>query len=182
MLEGAGITDSHLVLLLQGFQSVVQFIGALMGAAFTDKMGRRPQLLVSTAVIAALFAIITALNATNLSKDPSTGTLTPKNSAQAKAEIAMIFLFGFVFAVGWTPLQGLYAVEVLRFESRSKGMALYTFCGNIAGFYNTFVTGIAFTGAGWKYYYLFIFWNLCVFIFMYFFFVETKNRTVSLNA
>lgn len=51
-------------------------------------------------------------------------------------------------------MQGLYAVEVLRYESRAKGMAVYTLVGNVAGFYNTFVTGIAFSGAGWRYYYL----------------------------
>jgi hypothetical protein len=38
----------------------------------------------------------------------------------------------------------------LRYESRAKGMALYNFLLNIANFYNTFVTGIAFSGAGWK--------------------------------
>jgi len=49
---------------------------------------------------------------------------------------------------------------------------------NIASFYNTFVTGIAFTGAGWKYYFLFVFWDAFEFVFIYFFFVETKNRTL----
>jgi hypothetical protein len=49
---------------------------------------------------------------------------------------------------------------------------------NIAGFYNTFVTGIAFTGAGWKYYFLFVFWDAFEFVFIYFFFVETKKRTL----
>jgi hypothetical protein len=29
-------------------------------------------------------------------------------------------------------------------------MAFYNFWVNIANFYNTFVTGIAFAGAGWK--------------------------------
>ena len=153
MLSGAGIEDNHLQLLLQGMQSVLSFIGALIGAAFTDKWGRRPQLLVSISIIVVLFAIILPLNATNITKLPD-GTLTAKSKNQANAEIAMIFIFSFVAAAGITPLQGLYAVEVLRFESRSKGMAVYTLWGNIASFYNTFVTGIAFSKAGWKYYYL----------------------------
>ena len=55
---------------------------------------------------------------------------------------------------------------------------MYNFWVNIASFYNTFVTGIAFTGAGWKYYFLFIFWDIFEFAFIYFFFVETKNRTL----
>ncbi len=146
MLAGAGITDAHLVLLLQGINAIVSFAGALLGAYYTDKWGRRPQLLISTTIIVILFAIITALNATNLEKS-STGVLTAISSGQAKAEVAMIFIFAFVFAAGWTPLQGLYCVEVLAYENRAKGMAFHTFWTNIAGFYNTFVTGIAFTDA-----------------------------------
>jgi MFS family permease len=146
MLPGAGITDTQLVLLLQGINALVSFIGALIGAYFTDKWGRRPQLLVSTGLIVILFAIITALNATNLTTSAA-GKLVAISSSQAKAEVAMIFIFSFVFAAGWTPLQGLYCVEVLAYENRAKGMAFHTFWTNIAGFYNTFVTGIAFTDA-----------------------------------
>jgi Na+/melibiose symporter-like transporter len=83
-----------------------------------------------------------------------------------------------VYSAGWTPLQALYPVEVLRYESRAKGMGFYNFWVNIAGFYNTFVTGIAFTGAGWKYYFLFIFWDVLEVALIYFLFVETKNRTL----
>lgn len=72
----------------------------------------------------------------------------------------------------------MYPVECLRFESRAKGMGLSTFAINIALFYNTFVTEIAFTGAGWKYYFLFIFWDIFEFVFIYFFFVETSKRTL----
>lgn len=49
---------------------------------------------------------------------------------------------------------------------------------NIASFYNTFVTGIAFTGAGWKYYFLFIFWDTFEVLVIYFLFVETSKRTL----
>lgn len=105
MLSSAGIDDVHLQLLLQGMQSVVSFIGALIGAAYTDRWGRRPQLMVGTGLIVVLYAIITALNATNIATGTD-GTTLAKNAGQAKAEIAMIFLFSFVFAVAWTPMQG----------------------------------------------------------------------------
>ncbi|MCJ1314420.1 hypothetical protein MMC25_008102 [Agyrium rufum] len=177
MLAGAGITSNNTRLLLQGLQNVVSFIGAIIGAIFTDKWGRRPQLLTSIGIVVIIFVLITALNATNIAYD-STGTLTAKNGGQAKAEIAFIFIFGFVISCGFTPLQALYPVEVLRYESRAKGMGMYNFWTNIALFYNTFVTGIAFTGAGWKYYFLFIFWDMFEFVFIYFFFVETKQRTL----
>lgn len=76
------------------------------------------------------------------------------------------------------PLQALCPVEVLRYESRPKAMRFYNFWVNIAGFYNIFATQIALTGARWKYYFLFIFWDIFEFAFIYFIFVETKNRTL----
>lgn len=185
MLQGAGITSNHRRLLLNGMQNVVSFGGAIFGAIYTDKWGRRPQLLVSTAICIGIFCIVIALVATNVVNGPDgkprvddTGTPMIKNSGQALAVIAFIFIFGFVFSAGYTPLQQLYPVECLRYESRAKGMAFYNFWVNIAGFYNTFVTGIAFSGAGWKYYFLFIFWDIFEFVFIYFFYVETRRRTL----
>ena len=142
----------------------------------SDRWGRRPQLLVSTGCFVILFSIIIALNATNLEVGPN-GTETAKSAAQANAQIAFIFIFGFVFSAGYTPLQAMYPVECLRYESRAKGMGLSTFAVNIALFYNTFVTEIAFTGAGWKYYFLFIFWDIFEWVIIYYYFVETSKRS-----
>jgi len=161
MLQGIGITDVSTQLLYNGAQNVISFGGAVFGAVFTDKWGRRPQLLVSTGIVVVIFVLVLALNATNLQPDPADPSVSiMKNPTQARATIAMIFLFGFVYSAGWTPLQGLYVVETLRYESRAKGMGFYNFWVNIALFYNTFVTGIAFTEAGWKYYFLFVFWDI----------------------
>jgi len=185
MLQGAGITNNRTRLLLNGLQNVVSFAGAIFGAIYTDKWGRRPQLLVSTGIVVFIFILVCALDATNLRNGPDgkpltddSGTPLIKKPGQAKTVIALIFIFGFVFSAGYTPLQQLYPVECLRYESRAKGMAFYNFWVNIAGFYNTFVTGIAFSGAGWKYYFLFIFWDIFEFAFIYFFYVETRRRTL----
>ncbi|GMF81285.1 unnamed protein product [Aspergillus oryzae] len=177
MLRGAGIENNNTRLLLQGLQNVVQFIGAVFGALITDRVGRRPQLLLSTGIIVILFAIVLALNATNVVDGPD-GEPIAKSGITARAQIAMIFIFGFVYSAGWTPNQAMYPVECLRYESRAKGMGMNNFFVNIASFYNTFVTGIAFSGAGWKYYFLFIFWDAFEFIIIYFLFVETSKRTL----
>lgn len=134
MLAGAGVTDNQTRLLYNGCQNVVSFGGAIFGAIFTDKWGRRPQLLVSTGIIVILFVIITAVNATNIYTDAA-GVTQSKSASLAKLEIAVIFIFGFVISAGYTPLQALYPVEVLRYESRAKGMGFYNFWVNIAGFY-----------------------------------------------
>lgn len=185
MLQGAGITSNHTRLLLNGMQNVVSLLGAVFGAMYTDKWGRRPQLLTSIFGMVIIFAIVCALVSTNLVYGPDgaqvtddSGTPLIKRVGQGKAVIAFIFIFGFIYSAGFTPLQALYPVECLRYESRAKGMAFYNFWVNIAGFYNTFVTGIAFTGAGWKYYFLFIFWDIFEFAFVYFLYVETRHRTL----
>ena len=123
MLRGAGIENNNTRLLLQGLQNVVQFIGAVFGALITDRVGRRPQLLVSTGLIVILFAIVLALNATNVVDGPD-GEPIAKSGVTARAQIAMIFIFGFVYSAGWTPNQAMYPVECLRYESRAKGMGM----------------------------------------------------------
>ena len=55
---------------------------------------------------------------------------------------------------------------------------MYGFFGSLVGFYNTFVTSIAFTAINWHYYFVFIAWNFAAAAFIYFFYVETKKRTV----
>lgn len=177
MLAGAGISNLHTRLLLNGIQTAVSFGGALTGTVFTDRWGRRFQLLASTALCSCMFVLILALNATNLETDAQ-GDVIAKNAAQSKALIAIIFIFGFVYSAGYTPLQAMYPVECLRFESRAKGMGLNNLVINVANFYNTFVTGIAFAGIQWRYYFLFIFWDTFEFVIIYYFFVETKNRTL----
>ena len=158
MLQGAGINNNHTRLLYNGMQNVVSFAGAIFGAVYTDSWGRRPQLLVSTALLVGVFTIVCALVATNLQTGPDgkyiydekSGTPLIKRPGQARAVIAFVFICGFIYSTGYTPLQQLYPVECLRYESRAKGMAFYNFWVNVANFYNTFVTGIAFSKAGWK--------------------------------
>ncbi|PGH18930.1 hypothetical protein AJ80_04257 [Polytolypa hystricis UAMH7299] len=177
MVRRAGVTEHKRQLLLQGFHSVVSFVGAITGALLTDRWGRRQQLMTTTGLVVIIFAIIMALNATNI-EDHDASEPTAKDPTVAKIEIAFIFIFGFVYSMGWTPNQAMYPVECLRYESRAKGMGMYNFFVNIAQFYNTFVTGIALEKAGWKYYFLFIGWDAFEVIIIYFFFVETKKRTL----
>ncbi|KAL2819586.1 hypothetical protein BDW59DRAFT_151390 [Aspergillus cavernicola] len=169
--------------ILESAMKVMELYGSspsVLEVEYFEEVGTglgRPQLLISTSIIIFLFTIIAALNATNV-VDGSNQKPIAKSESTARAQIAMIFVFGFVYSAGWTPNQAMYPVECLRYESRAKGMGMNNFFINIASFYNTFVTGIAFTGAGWKYYLLFIFWDALEVAVIYFLFVETSSRTL----
>ena len=156
---------------------MASLVGAVVGAILTDRCGRRKQLISATVVIIILFVVIIPLNATNLVR-AADGSLHAKNAVQARAIIALICLFAIVFSVGYTPLQLLYPAEVLRYETRAKGMGMLNFFVSIATFYDTFVTGIAFTNIGWRYYFVFIIWNILAIAIIWRFFVETLGRTV----
>ena len=57
-------------------------------------------------------------------------------------------------------------------------MALYQLTGGCAGFVNTFAAPVALAKIGYWFYVFFVFWDVFEFLFVYFFFVETKGRTL----
>jgi MFS family permease len=107
----------------------MQFVLAVIGASLVDKVGRRPLLLFAN--IGCTLVWIGFLISAKVQQD--TGS-----KASSGAFIAMVFLFDGIFAIGFTPLQALYPVEVLSFEMRAKGMAFSNFAVN-AGKYFAFL-------------------------------------------
>lgn len=120
MLEQAGITNVNTQLMLSGVIAVISFIGALIGSSLVDKVGRRKMLYTTSALFVMWFAIVAGLSAKFAGSD---------NKAASNATVAMIYLFGFTYSVGFTPFQALYPVECLSFETRAKGMAVYNLYG-----------------------------------------------------
>lgn len=133
MLEQAGIADNNTRLMLNGIIPVISFFGAITGSFLVDRVGRRPLLFTASCLFVLWFTIVAALSATFVGSG---------NVAASNATVAMIYFFGLTFSVGFTPLQALYPVECLTFETRAKGMAVYMFAVNIASFFNQYVTPI----------------------------------------
>lgn len=171
LLDQVGITDTGTQLLYSAILSVISWIMATIGAHFTDRLGRRPVLLIATALFIVEWSIVTALSST-YGKESNT------NTHGSRAAIAFIYLFGITYSFAYTPLQALYPVECLPFETRAKGMGMYNLFVNIAAFFNTFAIPIALERVKWKVYFLYIAWDAFQFLIIYLFFVETKGRTL----
>ncbi|EFX04227.1 major facilitator superfamily transporter lactose [Grosmannia clavigera kw1407] len=170
MMHAAGITSEHKVLALNALNQVLSFLGAVAGARLTDVVGRRPLLLWSIGFSSLCFAALTGSS--------KAATDDPSNTAAANATIALIYIFGVVFSLGWTPLQSMYIAETLPTHTRAKGTAIGNFASSAASTVLQYSSGPAFQGIGYYFYLVFVFWDLFEGVFIYFYFPETKDRTL----
>jgi MFS family permease len=136
----------------------------------TDLIGRRPLLLYTIVFASVCFAIITGTS--------KMATDDPTQVAAANTTIAFIFIFGIVFSFGWTPLQSMYIAETLPTATRAKGTAVGNFASSVASTILQYASGPAFEKIGYYFYLVFVFWDLIECAVMYFYFPETKDRTL----
>ncbi|KAH8645822.1 general substrate transporter [Xylariales sp. PMI_506] len=170
MLKSAGITQEKKVLALNAINPVLSFFGASLGARMTDVVGRRPLLIYTTIFSSICFAIITGTS--------KMATDDPSQTGAANATIAFIFIFGIVFSFGWTPLQSMYIAETLPTTTRAKGTAVGNFASSAASTVLQYASGPAFENINYYFYLVFVFWDLIEVAVIYFYFPETKDRTL----
>ncbi|RGP70019.1 lactose permease [Fusarium sporotrichioides] len=169
MVKNVGITSTNLILLLNAVYALTGWIAATIGARLHDIVGRRKMLMSSCLGMSIALAIVAATAA----EYERSGSV-PSSSAS----IAFIFIFGVIFAVGFTPMQPIYPAEVLANDMRANGMMIWMITSGCAGFVNTFAAPLAMENIRYWFYVFFVFWDLFEFAFIYLFFVETKGRTL----
>ncbi|KAL4783542.1 general substrate transporter [Aspergillus varians] len=169
MLNGIGITDTNMKLILNIIYAVVGWVASIIGSRLHDVVGRRKMLLTTTAGMTICLAIVAACAA---------GYTEYGNKTASTVSIVFIFMFGAVFACGFTPMQPIYPAEVVSNKMRAKAMGTFKLTAGAAGFLNTFVGPIALSNIGYWFYVFFVFWDTFEMGFMYFFFVETKGSTL----
>ncbi|KAF7352477.1 Lactose permease [Mycena venus] len=180
----AGANTQNERLTLNFVNTLVSAAGAVIGTSLTDKVGFtlshpvKLSFMVSltemwfwgTLGSAAMLTIVTGCTA----KWGKAGS----NPAGANAAIAFIFLFGFVYSLAYTPLQALYPAEVLDYNTRAKGMAMYALWVSCASFVNAYAGPIALQRITWRYYIVYVVWDLFECVVIWFCVVETRGRTL----
>ncbi|PWW80128.1 hypothetical protein C7212DRAFT_361116 [Tuber magnatum] len=171
LLDNVGIRAEATQLLHYAVLTAVSFGAAIVGSLLVDRVGRRVVLMIGTGLFIVWWTVITIL-ASHYGKESNT------NTAGSKATIAFIYLFGITYSFSYTPLQVLYPVECLKYETRAKGMGVFAFFTNIATLFNSYGTSVIIEKISWGFCFLYIAWDILELIVIYLFFVETRSRTL----
>jgi hypothetical protein len=98
------------------------------------------------------------------------------------AMLVFVWLFQFMYAVAWSGLLVSYAIEILPYKLRAKGLMILNVSIQAALTLNAYANPVAFAAFGekgyWKLYLIYTCWILLELCFVYFMFVETKGPTL----
>lgn len=169
MLSQAGVSDSTTQLQINVILASWQLVIAITGSCLAERLGRRVLSLSSLGMCSIFFYILAGLTAKYGTSGDKPGTY---------GTIACIFLFSGAYSFGITPLTAMYAPEVLSYEMRANGIALQGILLKSSGVLVSIVFPYLMESIGWKAYVVNASWNILLWLYIFFQWVETKGLTL----
>ncbi|KAL6352089.1 hypothetical protein LRP88_14531 [Fusarium phalaenopsidis] len=170
VLTSVGLTTSLEQTLINATQQVLSWFSALYFATLPQKLGRRTLFLCSLAAIFVCLVSITAGSAV-FANDPS-------NKVAGGAVVAFLYLFSPSYNLGLNGNLGLYITEILPFNLRMRGQALYQLFATCFTLLSTYAIPVGLDDIAWKLYTVFIPWVLIEWLVIYFVYPETKGPSL----
>lgn len=158
--------SSSISKVLAASAQLVLILGAFCCAYTVDRFGRRKLMLGSAAGQSICFAFMAGL------------TSHPDNAATLKTTVFFIYLFFFVYVLGFLGIPFLYASEVAPTHLRAPTCGLSTATSWLFNFLVAEITPIAFNNIGWRYFLVYCCLNAAFVPTVYFFFPETAGRSL----
>lgn len=169
MLSQAGVTKPNTQLQINVILSCWQLICAVAGSCLAERLGRRFLALVSLGTCSAFFYLLAGLTA-------KFGAANDKSDTYGT--ISVIFLFLGAYSFGITPLTAMYAPEILSYNIRATGLALQGIAIKSCGVLVTMAFPYMMEDIGWKTYIVNASWNVLFWLYIFFQWVETKDKTL----
>lgn len=154
-------------LMIIGINGALSIVWCTIGLALLDRVGRIKSLLVSAAGLAAAL-LVNAVQGQYFN---------PNNGPQLRSMVAM----NFAFSLFYTPLgiiSWVYPAEIFPVECRALGNAVTTFTNWTVNLIFAQFTPNALSSIEFQYFYVFFVFNIIAFLSYWFFFPETKGRTL----
>ena len=168
-----GLTN-ELARLLAACNSVSYLLFSLIAIPNVERWGRRRLLMFGAAGQGFCYLVITIL--LRYSADPS---YTPEaQKTIASASIAFFFLYYVFFGIGFQGVPWLYPTEINSLSMRTKGAAIGTATNWAFNFMVVEITPIGIQTLGWRFYIIWIVFNLAFVPIIYLFYPETADRSL----
>ncbi|KAJ6443578.1 MFS sugar transporter [Purpureocillium lavendulum] len=152
--------------ILAASMALTQPFGGFLAFFTIDRLGRRPLMLWSAAGMAVCMAILA-------------GTTSAQSNQMAVTVAAVfLFVFQFIYTVGYSGLTFLYATEVAPLQLRAAISAVSTTAVWSFNFLLAEVTPVGFNTISYRYYIIFAVLNAAIVPTVYFFFPETNGRSL----
>ncbi|KJY01069.1 mfs sugar transporter like protein [Zymoseptoria brevis] len=149
-------------------------INAVVIALVVTRFRRRRMFMLSAASMTLVFMAMT-ICFQRLRVAQENGVKNP--SAQI-ASLFFFFAYSPCYNIGNNSLTYTYLVELFPYAQRTMGIGVQQIFGKLAGFFSVNVNPIALTAIDWKYLAIYCGWITFEFIFIYFMYPETYNRTL----
>jgi sugar porter (SP) family MFS transporter len=160
-------TSHNLALLLEGMNMIVYAIFATVSWFIIERAGRRRLFLLGTIGQCLSMVLLFAC-------------LVPKGDQGPSAKRADVGLFTYIafFGATWLPLPWLYPAEINPLRTRAKANAVSTCSNWLFNFLVVMVTPVMAAKIHWGTYLFFAIVNACFLPIIYFFYPETKKRSL----
>lgn len=171
--EGAGITDQNQKLGISTGKTIFDLTITIAAALSVDRWGRRPLFLTSVFGMVISFVCWTI---TGVIYDNSNET----NLASGYAQLVTIWSFSLFYDLGFSGLLVAYALEILPFHLRAKGMMIMNITVQAVLAIGNQTNKIAWDDlpSHWNFMLFYTIWDTVEGIWVYFFYPETKGPTL----
>ncbi|GAB1315337.1 hypothetical protein MFIFM68171_05547 [Madurella fahalii] len=171
--KGAGIVDQNQKLAMSTGKTILDLIVTIAAALNVDRFGRRPLFLISMCGMVVSFACWTVTGAVYEYSGE-------KNAGSGYAQLVFIWVFGIFYDIGFSGLLVAYALEILPFHLRAKGMMIMNITVQAILALSNQTNKLAWDRLPhhWNFMLFYTVWDLCELVFVWFFYVETKGPTL----
>jgi MFS family permease len=175
---GAGITKQNQKLALSTGKAVLDLSCAVSAALTVDYFGRRPLFLTAITGMVVSFVCWTICGAIYENSEDASGLGT--NASAGYAQLVFIWIFGIFYDIGFSGLLVAYALEVLPFQLRAKGMMILNITIQAILALSNQTNKLAWDSLPnhWNFMLFYTLWDLLELVFVYVFYVETKGPTL----
>lgn len=170
---GAGIRKENQKLAMSTGKTILDLIVTVASALNVDRYGRRPLFLLSMTGMVLSFVCWTITGAVY----ENSGELDVK---AGYAQLVFIWIFGVFYDIGFAGLLVAYALEILPFHLRAKGMMIMNITVQAMLAISNQTNKIAWERLPhhWNFMLFYTVWDLLELIFVWFFYVETRGPTL----